>query len=81
MANNNDESIATTIITNRYICKQYEIILALCLEAIQKAILLYIHHLNSHRKLCYKISDEIDSYRMPDENIQKKKNRNHYINY
>ena len=38
MANNNDESIATTIITSRYICKQYEDILALVLEAIQKAI-------------------------------------------
>ena len=73
MANNNDESIATTIITSRYICKQYEDMLALVLEAIQKAIFIIYSSPEIATEVCYKISDEIDSYRMPDENIQKEK--------
>ena len=73
MANNNDESIATTTPTSRYICKQYEDMLALVLEAIQKAIFIIYSSPEIATEVCYKISDEIDSYRMPDENIQKEK--------
>ena len=64
MANNNDESIATTIITSRYICKQYEDMLALVLEAIQKAIFIIYSSPEIATEVCYKISDEIDSYRI-----------------
>ena len=47
--------------------------LALVLEAIQKAIFIIYSSPEIATEVCYKISDEIDSYRMPDENIQKEK--------
>ena len=58
---------------NYKICKQYEDMLALVLEAIQKAIFIIYSSPEIATEVCYKISDEIDSYRMPDENIQKEK--------
>lgn len=73
MANNNDESIATTIITSRYICKQYEDILALVLEAIQKAIFIIYSSPEIATEVCYKISDEIDNYKMSNDDDQKQK--------
>lgn len=73
MANNNDESIATAIITSRYVCKKYEDILALTLESIQKAIFIIYSSPEIATEVCYKISSEIDDYMMSDEEKQKQK--------
>lgn len=73
MANNNDESIATAIITSRYVCKKYEDILTLILESIQKAIFIIYSSPEIATEVCDKISSEIDIYMMPNENEQKKK--------
>lgn len=73
MANNNDESIATAIITSRYVCKKYEDILALILESIQKAIFIIYSSPEIATEVCDKISSEIDTYMMSDEKKQKQK--------
>ena len=75
MANNNDESIATAIITSRYVCKKYEDILALILESIQKAIFIIYSSPEIATEVCYKISSEIDDYTMSNEEEQKQKTK------
>lgn len=73
MANNNDESVATAIVTSRYVCEKYKDIIALMLEAIQKAIFIIYSSPEIAIEVCNKISDNIDQHKMTTEADQKKK--------
>lgn len=74
MAYNNDNNgMATAVITSKYVCKKYDDILSYILEAIQKAIFIIYSSPEIAIEVCDKIGSTIDIHIMQDKEQQKQK--------